>query len=45
MPSKPSALGLRTIELLEGLSEERLQSLAAQCRWRRYEPQQRIISR
>jgi CRP/FNR family cyclic AMP-dependent transcriptional regulator len=43
--AKPSALGLRIIRLLEGLSEERLQSLAVQCTWRRYEPDQLVVSR
>ncbi len=43
--AKPSALGLRAIKLLEGLPEERLQSLATQCKWRRYEPEQMIFSR
>jgi CRP/FNR family transcriptional regulator, cyclic AMP receptor protein len=45
LPAKPSALGLRIIKLLEGLPEERLQSLALQCNWRRYEPEQLIFSR
>lgn len=43
--AKPSALGLRAIKLLEGLPEERLQSLAMQCKWRRYEHEQMIFSR
>jgi CRP-like cAMP-binding protein len=43
--TKPSAIGLRIIKLLEGLPEERLQSLALQCKWRRYEPEQLIFSR
>lgn len=43
--TKPSALGLRMIKLLQGLPEERLQSLAPQCKWRRYEPEQLIVSR
>lgn len=42
--AQPSALGLRRIALLEGLSEERLQGLAARCTWKRYEPEQRIVS-
>lgn len=44
-PTQPSALGLRIIKLLEGLPEERLQSLARHCAWRRYEPGQLVISR
>jgi CRP-like cAMP-binding protein len=43
--AQPSTVGLRTIKLLEGLPEERLQSLALQLTWRRYEPEQLIISR
>ena len=42
--TQPSALGLRRIALLEGLPDDRLQSLAARCTWKRYEPDQRIIS-
>ncbi len=40
-----SSLGLRRIELLDGLSPERLDALARQCAWRNYETGQRIISR
>jgi CRP-like cAMP-binding protein len=43
--AQPSTLGLRSIKLLEGVSKERLESLARECAWRRYEPEQRIISR
>jgi CRP-like cAMP-binding protein len=42
---QPSILGLRSIKLLEGLSEERLEALARECAWRNYEADQRIISR
>ena len=42
--TQPSALGLRRIALLEGLPDERLQTLAARCTWKRYEPEQRIVS-
>ncbi len=42
--TQPSAIGLRRIALLEGLPDERLQTLAARCTWKRYEPEQRIIS-
>jgi CRP-like cAMP-binding protein len=41
---QPSALGLRRIALLEGLPDERLETLAARCAWKRYEPEQRIVS-
>ncbi|HSV61650.1 MAG TPA: Crp/Fnr family transcriptional regulator [Variovorax sp.] len=40
-----SILGLRGIPLLDGISTERLEALARECAWRRYEPGQRIISR
>jgi CRP-like cAMP-binding protein len=43
--AQPSTLGLRSIKLLEGLSAERLEALARECAWRRYEAEQRIISR
>lgn len=41
----PSSLGLRSIELLEGLAPEKLDALARQCVWRNYEAGKRIISR
>jgi CRP-like cAMP-binding protein len=43
--AEPSVLGLRGIKLLAGLSTERLEALAKECAWRRYEAEQRIISR
>ena len=43
--AQPSSLGLRDIGLLAGLSQERLDVLAKECVWRRYEGGQRIISR
>jgi CRP/FNR family cyclic AMP-dependent transcriptional regulator len=42
---QPSILGLRGIPLLDGVSTERLEALARECAWRRYESGQRIISR
>jgi len=42
---QPSSLGLRAIELLEGLAPEKLDALARQCVWRNYEAGRRIISR
>ncbi len=42
--TQPSALGLRRVALLEGLPDERLQTLATRCTWKRYEPEQRIVS-
>jgi len=43
--ASPSSLGLRGIELLAGLSPERLEALAQECAWRRYDAGQSIISR
>lgn len=40
-----STLGLRTVLLLQGLSQERLELLAAQCNWRRVEAGQVIVAR
>ena len=42
---EPSALGLRRVKLLEGVPQPALEALARQCRWRRYAPDERIISR
>lgn len=42
---QPSSLGLRSIELLDGLPAERLETLARECAWRNYEAGQWIISR
>lgn len=42
---QPSTLGLRRVELFEGLPQERLDTLARQCAWRNYQEGQRIISR
>jgi CRP/FNR family transcriptional regulator, cyclic AMP receptor protein len=41
----PSAIGLKSIRLFDGLSPDALEELAARCRWRRYSAGQRIISR
>src|SRR4051794_16595565 len=43
--AQPSSLGLRSLELFEGLPAEKLDALARQCAWRNYENGQRIISR
>lgn len=40
-----STLGLRTVRLLQGLSQDRLEILATQCNWRRVEPGQVIVAR
>lgn len=42
---RPSALGLRGVGLLSGLDTPALEELAQQCRWRRFEPGQRVVSR
>jgi CRP-like cAMP-binding protein len=42
---EPSVTGLRKIQLLEGVPQPALESLARQCRWRRYRADERIISR
>lgn len=42
---QPSSLGLRSIELLQGLAPEKLEAVARQCVWRNYEAGKRIISR
>ena len=42
---EPSALGLRQVTLLEGLPLPVLEGLARQCRWRRFLPDEQIISR
>lgn len=43
--AQPSVLGLKAIRLLEGVPLTALEELAHQCRWRRYTPGQRIVSR
>jgi CRP-like cAMP-binding protein len=43
--TEPSVTGLKGIKLLEGVPDSALESLARQCRWRRYRPDERIISR
>ena len=45
MGATPSALGLRSVTLLEGLSGDELTALAQQCHWRRYRAAQRVTSR
>jgi CRP-like cAMP-binding protein len=42
---QPSSLGLRRIAFLEGLSDQRLESLARECAWRNYRAGQPIITR
>lgn len=42
---EPSILGLRGVKLLEGIPAPALEELARQCRWRRFQAGQRVISR
>ena len=42
---QPSTLGLKQVRLLQDLSQERLESLAGQCHWRRVEPGEVIVAR
>jgi CRP/FNR family cyclic AMP-dependent transcriptional regulator len=42
---EPSSLGLRNVQLLEGLPPATLEEIARQCRWRRFLPDEQIISR
>lgn len=44
-PTQPSSLGLRSVQLLQGLSPQRLDEIAAQCAWRRFEAGQTLIAR
>lgn len=42
---QPSSLGLRRIDLLQGLPDARLEAVSRQCGWRSYEPGQRLVGR
>src|SRR6059058_3982910 len=42
---QPSSLGLRQIDLLEGLPIERLDAISRQCAWRAYDTGQRLVAR
>ncbi|TFY97467.1 Crp/Fnr family transcriptional regulator [Ramlibacter rhizophilus] len=42
---EPSSLGLRRIDLLQGLSVQRLNEISKQCAWRNYRAGQRLVSR
>ena len=42
---EPSGYGLRSIKLLEGVPLPALETLARQCRWRRFTADQRVVSR
>lgn len=42
---EPSSLGLRSIDLLQGLPAQRLDEIGRRCAWRHYEAGQRLVSR
>lgn len=44
-PVQPSILGLRSIELLQGLPSQRLHEIGHQCVWRHFEAGQTLIAR
>lgn len=43
--NQPSSLGLRKIDLLQGLPVQRLDEISRQCAWRHYEAGQRLVAR
>ena len=44
-PIQPSSLGLREIDLLQGLPPQRLDEISQRCAWRRYEAGQLLVAR
>jgi CRP/FNR family transcriptional regulator, cyclic AMP receptor protein len=44
-PVQPSSLALRGIDLLQGLSGDRLDGISRQCAWRHFEPGQMLLAR
>jgi CRP/FNR family cyclic AMP-dependent transcriptional regulator len=42
---QPSSLGLRQVDLLQGLSTERLDALGHRCAWRPFDAGQRLVAR
>jgi CRP/FNR family cyclic AMP-dependent transcriptional regulator len=42
---RPSSVGLRSIELLQGLPPQRLDEIARQCAWRHFDAGQTLIAR
>ncbi len=42
---EPSSLGLRSIDLLQGLPAQRLDEISRRCAWRHYQAGQRLVSR
>jgi CRP/FNR family transcriptional regulator, cyclic AMP receptor protein len=43
--NQPSSLGLRTIDLLQGLAPQRLDDVGRHCAWRHYGSGQRLVAR
>jgi CRP-like cAMP-binding protein len=43
--AQPSALGLRRVDVLQGLPDAMLDALAGECAWRTFDPGEHIISR
>ena len=43
--TQASSLGLRQIDLLQGLSADRFDAISRQCAWRTYEAGQRLVAR
>ena len=43
--NQPSSLGLRKIDLLQGLPAQRLDEISRQCAWRHYEAGQQLVAR
>lgn len=44
-PAQPSTLGLRNVKLLQGLTAERLESIASRCKWRQVPAGAQIVAR
>lgn len=44
-PAPRSLIGLRNVALFKGLADDTLGEIADQCAWRRYLPEQQVISR
>lgn len=44
-PIQPSSLGLRSIDLLQGLPQQRLDDISRQCAWHACEPGQMLVAR
>ena len=45
MPAQASSFGLRSIDLLQGLSSQRLDEISRQCVWRQFHSRQTLIAR